>query len=223
MQWTLEDWKHEYNAIPWAYPIGDNNSPATFDQFIKLRDVLIFSNKYYADKAWRSLIIWTKLDWTPTDTIEIREPNLSKMSFEPWYTSSSWISDETQGTYIESWHQWSTNPLSCTIKKKWRYKIYHKEQFVDIDPNITRIHTFVLQHHWNLTISRAVFDNEWTQSWLFNRMTAYGYVECDLDAWDWLEFKMLDQDDNPIDSATWRLWQNANWRSVEYLDLAYNI
>ena len=76
MERLLEDWQHDYRATPWEYPISNNNSPATYDQFITLRDTLIFSNKYYADKAWRSLIIWTKLDWTPTDTIEIREPNL---------------------------------------------------------------------------------------------------------------------------------------------------
>lgn len=50
---------------------------------------MVFSNKYYADKAGRSLIIGTKLDGTPTGTIEIQEPNLSKMAFEPGYSSSS--------------------------------------------------------------------------------------------------------------------------------------
>lgn len=224
MDWILDDEGHNYRATPKTYPITENNSPATYDQFITLRDTFIMSNKYYADKAWRGIIVWTKLDGTPTDTIEIWEPNLSKMAFEPWFESDpTLITDETQWDYVSTGHSGSTNNLSCTIKKKGRYKIYHKEQFVDLDPDITRIHTFVVQHHWNQEISRAVFDDEWTQTWLFNRMTAYGYVECDLDVWDRLEFKMLDQNDDPIDSSTWRLGQHANWRSVEYIDLAYNI
>jgi hypothetical protein len=62
MERLLEDGKHDYKATPGEYPISNNNSPATYDQFITLRDVLVFSNKYYADKAGRSLIIGTKLD-----------------------------------------------------------------------------------------------------------------------------------------------------------------
>lgn len=225
MERLLEDWQHDYRATPWEYPISDNNRPATYDQFITLRDTLIFSNKYYADKAGRSLIIGTKLDGTPTDTIEIWEPNLSKMSFEPGYEShpddENYVKDETQWAYVISgWGQ--NNPLSCTIKKDWRYRISHKEQFVQLDSSITRIHTFVMQHHWNEDIPRAVFDFEWSTAWEMVRVPAYGYVECDLSKGDVLELMMLDQSDNHIDSASWKLQTYSNWRCVEYIDLAYN-
>ena len=226
MERNLFDWQHEYRATPNEYPIQDNSRPATYDQFITLRDTLIFSNKYYADKAGRSLIIGTKLDGTPTDTIEIREPNLSKMSFEIWYenhpTDPNYLKDETQGTYVSSGSNQTSNPLSCTINKDWRYRIAHKQQFVDIDSSITRIHCYIEQHHWNEIIPRAVFDWERADGGFFNRMTTYGYVECDLSKWDWLELKMEDQNGTHIDSSTWRLWQYANWRMVEYIDLAYN-
>ena len=222
MERLLEDWQHDYRATPNEYPISDNNRPATYDQFITLRDTLIFSNKYYADKAGRSLIIWTKLDWTPTDTIEIWEPNLSKMAFEPGYTSSSWITDETQWTYVTSGYSQSSNPLACTINKDWRYKICHKEQFINLDSAwITRVHTLVRQHHGDEIISRAVFDWERASSWDIIRLTSYGYVECDLSKWDWLELLMLDENDNPISSSYLQTY--SNWRHVEYIDLAYNI
>jgi hypothetical protein len=222
MERTLQDWQHEYRATPWEYPIGDNNRPATYDQFITLRDTLVFSNKYYADKAGRSLIIWTKLDWTPTDTIEIREPNLSKMSFEPWYESiPSNIEDETQWKYVTAGSTHTPNPLSCTINKDGRYRISHKEQFIDLDSaQCTRVHTIVRQHTDNQIISRAVFDWERAEVWDIIRLTSYGYVECDLHKWDWLELVKLDQDDNEISSAY--LQSNSNWWSVEYIDLAYN-
>lgn len=220
------DWQHDYLLEGWQYPISDNNRPATYDQFITLRDTLIRSNKYYADKAGRGLIIGTKLDGTPTDTIEIREPNLSRMSFEPWYESNptdpNYLKDETKGEYVKSGHTWSSNPLSCEIVKDGRYKITHKEQFVQLDSNITRIHCYVNQHHGNEEIPRAVFDWEWNTPWEMIRIASFGYVECDLSKWDWLELIMIDQNGNHIDSSSWKLQTYSNWRSVEYIDLAYN-
>ena len=214
MKRTLEDWQHDYNATPWEYPISDNDRPATYDQFITLRDTLVMSNKYYADKAGRSLIIWTKVDGTPTDTIEIREPNIVRLDFQPWWTVTPYVTWQYVTTW---WHQGK----SCEILKKWRYRIQHKEQFHNISSSITRIHSYVIQHKTDWTTqSRAVFDWEWNTPWEILRMTAFGYVECDLDAWDWLELKIEDQNGNDITSAT---AYDSNWRMVEYIDLAYKI
>lgn len=238
MERTLFDWQHDYRATPSEYPIEDNNRPATYDQFITLRDTLIFSNKYYADKAGRSLIIGTKLDWTPTDTIEIREPNLARMSFEPWYEDhpddENYIKNESKWTYVTSGSDMTNNPLSCTINKDGRYKIAHKEQFIQMDSDITRVLSYVMQNqrheevvNWDVVVSytqipRAVFDWEWDEWWFFKRMTTWWYVECDLKKWDWLELIMLDQDWNHIDSSTWKLQAISNRWCVEYIDLAYN-
>lgn len=53
---------YNYDLTEKQYPISENNTVSTYNQFIQLRDTLVFSNKYYADKAGRSLIIGTKLD-----------------------------------------------------------------------------------------------------------------------------------------------------------------
>ena len=222
------DWQHEYLLGIEDYPISDNNRPATYDQFITLRDTLIMSNKYYADKAGRSLIIGTKLNWKPTDTIEIREPNLCKMSFEPWYEADpsnkidSW---DSQWKYVTIGASQTTNPLSCTIQKDGRYRISHKEQFVQLDSGITRILSYVNQHHeendtWTEK-PRAVFDWEWATGGEIIRMTTYWYVECDLYKWDWLELLIEDQNGDHIDSTTWKLQTYSNWWNVEYIDLPY--
>lgn len=213
MERTLFDWQHEYLATPNEYPIQDNDRPATYDQFITLRDTLINSNKYYADKAGRSLIIWTKLDGTPTDTIEIWEPNLVRIDFQPW----GLIVPTHQWQYVTTWWHWG---ISCEIQKKWRYKIQHKEQFNNISSDITRIHCYVVEHKNNWTTQdRAVFDWEWNTPWELLRITSFGYIECDLDKWEWLELKLEDQNGNDIQSAT---ANNSNWWMVEYIDLAYN-
>lgn len=216
MERTQEQWQNWYIATPMEYPISDNNRPATYDQFISLRDTLVLSNKYYASSAGRSLIIWTKLDGTATWTIEIREPNIMNMFVEP-----SWDTDWSQsvGNYVESWwHPWY---IACDIVKKGRYRLQHKEQFNNISSSITRIHSYILQHKsdWT-TIPRAVFDWEWNTPWEIKRITAFGYIECDLNKWDWLELKIEDQNWDDIIS---QMESSSNWRMVEYIDLAYNI
>ena len=206
---------HEYLLEPRGFSIFDNDKKATYDQFIKLRDTLVLTNKYYASSAGRSLIIGTKLDWNPTWTIEIWEPNIVRLDFQPWWTVDPYITWQYVTT---GWHTW----ISCEIIKKWRYRIQHKEQFAWLDQtSVTRIRAYVIQHKTNWTDqTRAVFDWEWSTAWMFNRMTSFGYVECDLDKWDWLELKMEDQNGDDI---TQYMVYNSNWRMVEYIDLAYNI
>ena len=216
MERTLFDWQHEYLATPNEYPIQDNVRPATYDQFITLRDTLINSNKYYADKAGRSLIIWTKLDGTPTNTIEIWEPNMFMQSFEP-----TWVIEwNPLWKYIATWgHTW-TNPISCEIIKDGRYVLQHKEQLNSIPSTITRVNSFIVQHRWSTEIRRAVFDWERNTPWELIRLTSFGYVECDLKKWDWLEWKMLDQNNDPIPLS--KLQPISNRWMVEYKDLSYN-
>lgn len=205
---------HEYLLDPIRFPISDNNKQATYDQFIKLRDTLVLTNKYYASSAGRSLIIWTKLDWNPTWTIEIREPNMVRLDFQPWGTIDPYITWQ----YVSTWdHTW----LSCEIIKKGRYRIQHKEQFNNIPSTVTRIHCYVIQHKNNWTDkNRAEFDWERNTPWEIKRITSFWYVECDLDKWDWLELKLVDQGWNDIQSLA---AYDSNWRMVEYIDLAYNI
>lgn len=211
MDWILEDWQFEYRATPMEYPISYNDRRATYDQFMTLRDTLVYSNKFYWDNAGRSLIVWMKSDGNPTNTIEIWEPNITTIRFEP-----NWLSvPETKWIYTKTWvHPW------VDIVTGGRYILQHKEQFDNIDSWITRIHTLILQHHGSEEIPRAVFDWEWDTPWEIRRLTAFGYVECDLEAWDWLEFVMKDQSDDPIPSS--ELQANSNWMMVEYKDLAYN-
>lgn len=219
MQWTQFDWQHDYLLQPMEYPVGANEAHSTYDQFIQLRDTLVMSNKFYADNAWRSLIIWVKTDWTPTDTIEIWKPNMYSQSFEP---SGTQPDPMLLWTYIVQWNHTSTNPRSCEIVKDWRYVIQHKEQFKWLaSSNITRILAYVLQHdtQWGVK-ERAVFDWEWSEAWMFNRITSFGYVECNLNKWDWLELKIVDQNGDDIPDSY--LQQYSNRWMVEYKDLIYN-
>ena len=48
---------YDYDLIAGQYDISQNRVTNTYDQFITLRDTLVFSDKYYPNNAGRSLII----------------------------------------------------------------------------------------------------------------------------------------------------------------------
>lgn len=227
MKRDQQDLWHEYLATPPEYSISSNEAHSTYDQFIQLRDTLIQCNKYYADKAWRSLIIWATADWKTTNTIEIFEPNYLIQTFQPWY--------EDDLTLIDTLHWWNhiepiqtiDNRLCWEIIRTWRYRLQHKEQFVKLNvAGITRVRSYIL-HHYKInnhtvrtTTERAVFDWERDAVGTIKRLTAYWYVEVDMEKWDWVEFCMVDQNNNHIDSTNYTQ-NDSEWRSIEYLDLPY--
>lgn len=186
MERTQYDWQHKYLVTPQEYPISDNNRPATYDQFIQLRDTLIFSGKYYNDKAWKRLIVWDKWDWTTTNTIEIEELQYFKQVFEPWYESdSTQIKTSSYGNYILPWAAWQTPTIpdmTCTINKDGHYWIQWKIELYQLNNTISKVYGYIKHHHqqlnqqWQITrveIPRAVFDYEcnfskaytWYTSW----------------------------------------------------------
>lgn len=256
-----QDWQHQYLVTPWEYPISDNEAHSTYDQFIQLRDTLIFTGKYYNDKASKKLCVGDKWDWTTTNTIEVWLPNIFKQSFQP-----TWRTDENTPwilwSYITS-PDWTVPqellqqvwPLCCQIQKDWWYRIIHKEEVL---PTATTEKVFCYvdiyrkndQWIWEIPYKWwvAVFDWQWswtlswTTSWtepsgscsiqfklwqLLQKMTAFGYMERNLKKWDLLVLRMKDW---PHDPTTWEptwndlvIQNDSNYRSIEYLDLPYNI
>ena len=253
MERTQYDWQHQYLTTPPEYPISANENHSTYDQFIQLRDTLIFTWKYYNDKAGKRLIVWDKWDWTTTNTIEIEENQYFRQTIEPWFESdTSKITTLSLGKYITKGTTWQPMypELTCTINKDWHYRITHKEEIIGLTNQISKVYCYVNHHHqvkdaqWNITwqeIPRAVFDWEWsgTLTWqttgtdpngscsvtftlgqLFQKMTAFGYIEADINKWDWLELVMEDQNGTRLDSTT-HLQNFSNWWCVEYLWTPY--
>lgn len=213
-----EDSQHEYRATPPEYDISKNEAHSTYDQFIQLRDTIIYSSKVYADNAGRSLIIWIKADGSTTNTIEIRTPNIFNQKLQPWFESdSSLIQTTVQWSFIEKF-----GGSECKINQNWRYRISHKEQLVWIDPSITRVTAYILQTplSWP-AIQRAVFDWEWDTAGEIKRLTSFGYIELNLQKGDRLWLHVVDQDWQDIDSS--QRQQDSNRWQIEYLDLPYNL
>jgi len=257
MERTQYDWQHQYLVTPQEYPISANENHSTYDQFIQLRDTLIFTWKFYNNKAGKRLIVWDKWDGTTTNTIEIEENQYFRQSIEPWFESDSTkITTLSLGKYITKGSVWTPvyPELTCTINKDWHYRMTHKEEIYNLTGQISKVYCYVNHHHqvkdaqWNITwqeIPRAVFDWEWSFSKTFTgsvttdegsgtasttvsfnlwdiiqKMTAFGYIEADINKWDWLELVMEDQNWTRLNSTTY-LQQFSNWWCIEYLWTPY--
>ena len=187
MERIQNDWQHDYLVTPPEYPVTSNEAHSTYDQFIQLRDTLIFSGKYYNDKAWKRLIVWDKWDWTTTNTIEVWQNNYFVQRFE----SATNVSDP-QYQPTPSWKYITAPdstfppemlaqvwPLCCQIQKDGHYRIVHKEEvlpqawkdkvFCYVD--IYRLNNWVWEIPYKWWV--AVFDWQgsfskaftWTTSW----------------------------------------------------------
>lgn len=141
MERIQDDSNFKYLATPWKYPINDNETHSTYDQFIQLRDTLIFSGKYYNDKAWAKLVVWAS-----KETIEVIWKNRFKLTFEPWYASDveNLIAKEFDWPYVtwlwadSQYSQYYTAfwPLSCIINQDGKYRITHKEELDITNTNL---------------------------------------------------------------------------------------
>lgn len=170
------DWEHDYLLSPNAYPINDNEAHSTYDQFIQLRDTLIFSWKYYNDKAGCKLIVWSKEDWkTTTNTIEVMWKNWFKWTFNPTYATDpdNQVILESEWPYV-SWLARSTNPedqpwinrfgvRAFRIEQDWNYLVLHKEEIGSDDNPIP---STVKQVHCYVNVYRQKPD--WTYNELNN-------------------------------------------------------
>lgn len=229
MQRIQNEWNHDYLLSPSEYDQTSDRLSSTYDQFIQLRDTLIYSGKKYKGKWLLRLCVGEK-----EETIEVMERNI----FKQWF-QNTWRTDENTpwilGNYITSpdgtvppellsqiW------PLCCQIQKDWRYRIIHKEEVL---PTATTEKVFCYvdiyrknaQNVWEIAYKWwvAVFDWQWawtltgTTSWtdpngscsvsfklwqLIQKMTAFWYMERNLLKWDVLVLRMKDW---PHDPSTW--------------------
>ena len=191
MERTQYDWQHDYLATPWEYPISNNEAHSTYDQFIQLRDTLIFSGKYYNDKAWAKLIVWEQCE-----TIEVQYKNRAKMSFQPDYRTNPerqvnpWDNSSPTAamTLQEEWGYvtwlWGFNlsqedqdiaqlpqfandaMMAFKINKDWHYVMFHKEEIL-LQPDSKKVYCFLdwYKYTWDPT---SPYPQTWTPIAVFD-------------------------------------------------------
>ena len=175
MERTQYDWQHEYLITPQEFNITSNEAHSTYDQFIQLRDTLIFTNKYYNDKAGRRLCVGIKWDWSTTNTIEVRIPNYFRQWIQPWWaTDASKVTTGVLGNLIsplDASLQTTYWPLSCMINVDGHYRIMHKEEIL-LDATTNKVFCYVdvyrknAQNQYEIVYKGwvAVYDWEWNTS-----------------------------------------------------------
>ena len=184
MERTQYDWQHDYIATPQEFNISANEAHSTYDQFIQLRDTLIFSGKYYNDKRWAKLIVGDTCE-----TIEVQYKNWMKMSFEPdyrtnperqvnpWDNSSptaamtlqeewgyvTWLWNPTLSTEDQAIAQrfWNDAIVAFKINKDWHYVMFHKEEIL-LQPTNKKVYCFLEYFKYN----KDTPNNPYPQSWI---------------------------------------------------------
>ena len=263
---------HNYDLISEEYPIADNNTVSTYNQFIQLRDTFIYSGKKYPGKAWAKLIVGEK-----EQTIEVQYKNRAKMSFQPDYRTNPerqinpWdeSSPTASMTLQEEWGYvtwlWdfhlnqedqaiaqlpqfvNDNMMAFKINKDGHYVMFHKEEIL-LQPNTKKVYCFLdwYKYTWDPTSPYpqtwtpiAVFDWEWqfsktfsvsTSQWsgsctvsfklwdIFQKMTAFGYNERNLNKKDVLVLKCIDNEKNQNPNEL--VYQtHSNFVQINYTDL----
>ena len=183
MERTQYDWQHDYIATPQEFNISANEAHSTYDQFIQLRDTLIFSGKYYNDKAWAKLIVGDTCE-----TIEVEYKNWMKMSFEPdyrtnperqvnpWDNSSptaamtlqeewgyvTWLWNPTLSTEDQAIAQrfWNDAIVAFKINKDWHYVMFHKEEIL-LQPTNKKVYCFLEYFKYNKDTPETPYPESW--------------------------------------------------------------
>lgn len=183
MERTQYDWQHDYIATPQEFNISANEAHSTYDQFIQLRDTLIFSGKYYNDKRWAKLIVGDTCE-----TIEVQYKNWMKMSFEPDYRTNperqvnpwedysstaamtlqeewgyvTWLGNPTLSTEDQAIAQrfWNDAIMAFKINKDWHYLMFHKEEIL-LQPTNKKVYCFLEYFKYNKDTPETPYPESW--------------------------------------------------------------
>lgn len=210
MERTQYDWQHDYIATPQEFNISANEAHSTYDQFIQLRDTLIFSGKYYNDKRWAKLIVGDTCE-----TIEVEYKNWMKMSFEPdyrtnperqvnpWDNSSptaamtlqeewgyvTWLWNPTLSTEDQAIAQrfWNDAIVAFKINKDWHYVMFHKEEIL-LQPTNKKVYCFLEYYKYNKDTPLTPYPQSWIPiavfDWEWEFSKAFTWT-CSTSEWSW--------------------------------------
>lgn len=206
------DWQHQYIATPQEFNISANEVHSTYDQFIQLRDTLIFSGKYYNDKAWAKLIVGDTCE-----TIEVQYKNRMKMSFEPdyrtnperqvnpwenysataamtlqeewWYVTWLWNLNLSPEDQAIAQRFWNDAMMAFKINKDGHYLMFHKEEIL-LEATTNKVYCFLEYYKYNKDTPDNPYPEKWTPIAVFD--------------WEWR---------NTAKTFNWdTTWTDPNWR-----------
>lgn len=216
---------YDYDLVAEKYDISANRSNNTYDQFIMLRDTLVYTKKTYSWKAGSVLVIWDNED---TVEVIIRNRWIQKLNPDR-ETDPDAIQSVLQGPYIiKEWIDESVyGPASCKVTKSGYYKLTHKEELVNIPAGTTRVQWYIerlpMNSQWGNALpgtgtKLAAYDmisNQMNIDEMYTEMTVQWMVDTNLEEWDILMFHIVDQNGDSLPLQTYR----SNRWTVDYINL----
>lgn len=117
---------HNYDLVNTEYPIWENIPTSDYNQFIQLRDTLVYSGKKYNGKAGCKLCIGEK-----EETVEVQWNNMYRQLFDtialPTENIFVWPYVEFDSEIMGNANFWN---LGWVIQKDWWYRLLYKIEVV---------------------------------------------------------------------------------------------
>lgn len=133
---------YNYDLVDKEYDIGKNRISNTYDQFIMLRDTLVYSKKHYKWKAWATLVIGDT-----EETVEVKYINKRIQKMNPNWKNDPQHDLQTYFTWPYISQDWIDltvfGILSCRIEQDWYYRIWHKEEVIEIPADAIQVRCYV--------------------------------------------------------------------------------
>lgn len=219
---------YNYDILPKQFDISKPKLTNVYDQFMQLRDTLVYSKKTFSWKAGSVLVIG---DTEETVEVIIRNRFLQKLNPNREHDSND-IQTILQWPYVTTYDidTITYGPAVCKVTKAWYYRITHKTEIENLPAGTTRIRVYVERLKMNAQwwygqpgsgTPLALYDDESNTiplDELYSSKTTIGTVDANLEEWDLLRFVAEDQNGN---SLPLRQYRSNRW-TVDYINLPLN-
>ena len=217
------------------------NDPRNMDTFLNLEDTFIESKKNYAGKMWSNVIVWRK-----EKHLEINRFNYMTAHIEPSATELSTYINQVWFSYDSNMNQKArfveqaefNNFKKVRILKDWLYRLTHKEE-LQLDSSDREVFTYINRLRDGQNVELCVYHIQWdvnkdlwyddlhlTLGEMHPRITGYCSLYSELKKWDILEYKIIWNKTNLVDSnrvdISGQVRQRSNFWQVEYINFAFD-
>lgn len=232
------------------------NDPRNMDTFLNLEDTFIESKKNYAGKMWSNVIVWRKERHLEinrfnymTAHIEPSATELSTYINQVWFSYDSNMNQKAR--FVEQVEAW--NFMKVRILQDGLYRLTHKEE-LQLDASDREVFTYINRRRaipntdpvqytdtelcvyhiqWDMNKTFSVSWWSWgsvtmkaTLGEMHPRITGYCSLYSELKKWDILEYKIIWNKTNLVESnrvdISGQVRQRSNFWQVEYINFAFD-
>lgn len=225
------------------------NDPRNMDTFLNLEDTFVESKKNYWGKMWSNVIVWRK-----EKHLEVNRFNYMTAHIEPTSTELSTYINQVWFSYDSNMNQKArfveqaefNNFMKVRILQDGLYRLTHKEE-LQLDSSDREVFTYINRkraipntdpvqytdtelcvYHIQWDVHKSVWWASLSLTlWeMHPRITGYCSLYSELKKWDILEYKIIWNKTNLVDSnrvdISDQVRQRSNFWQVEYVNYAFD-